>query len=115
MLFMGLKHWVGVGLVALLAACASKGPEHKPEEKKDIISQLLEVPSLEQMTVTAARPLKGRFQAVTWGALPGWQEDVLTTVWQGWFNNCKGLMRPISVDLNHLAVATPIDRQRFCV
>lgn len=111
---MGLKHWVGVGLVALLAACASKGPEHKPEEKKDIISQPLEVPSLEQMTDTAERPLKGRFQAVTWGALPGWQEDDLTTVWQGLINNCKGLMRPISGGLHHPARATPKDWQPVC-
>src|SRR5690625_7302695 len=109
MLFMGLKHWVGVGLVALLAACASKGPEHKPEEKKDIISQPLEVPSLEQMTDTAERPAKGRCQTVTWGALPGWIEEDLSRVRQALSDHCKGLRRLISGGLHDPGRATPKD------
>lgn len=113
---MGLRHWVGVGVLALLAACATKGPDQKQTtaEKKDIISQPLQVPALGDIKDTAERPLKGRFQAVTWGALPGWQEDDLQNIWQGLITNCKGLMRPISGGLHHPARATPKDWQPVC-
>src|SRR5699024_6976962 len=110
----GLRHWVGVGVLALLAACATQVPEQKPAEKKDIISQPLDVPALEAITDTAERPLKGRFQSVTWGALPGWQEDDLQNILQGFINNCKGLVRPISGGLHHPARATPRDWQPVC-
>ncbi len=111
---MGLRHWIGVGIVALLAACASQIPVHSPKEKKDIVFEPLQVPALDQMRDTAERPLKGRFQAVTWAALPGWQEDNLESVWQGLINNCKGLMRPISGGLHHPARATPKAWQPVC-
>lgn len=113
---MQLRHVLGTGLLALLAACATQPLDKKParEDEPDLIARPLQVPALEQMIDTPERPLKSRFQAVTWGALPGWQEDDLQGIWQGVINNCKGLMRPISGQLTHPARATPRDWQPVC-
>lgn len=113
---MQLRHWLGVTGLALLVACSTPPVDKKvsPEKEPDIIAQPLQVPALEQIVDTPERPLKGRFQAVTWGALPGWQEDELQGVWQGVVNNCKGLMRPISGQLTNPARATPRAWQPVC-
>jgi len=56
----------------------------------------LRVPPLASLKDTPVRALAGRFARTRWDDLPGWREDKLDYVWQGVWNNCKGLMRPVS-------------------
>lgn len=112
---MRLRNFIALGMVAVLAACASHEPEHKKApEVPDIASEPLRVPPLANMAQTPPRSLKGRFQAVGWGALPGWADEDMQSVWLGLINNCKGLMRPISGQLTNPARATPQAWQPVC-
>ncbi len=107
-------------LLALLAACSTvpTGPEPAPgqsgEKPVDIAELPLQVPPLESMRDTPPRALAGKFQAVGWGALRGWQGDDLNHVWKAFINNCKGLMRPVSGSLAMQARATPRAWQPVC-
>nr|WP_321329163.1 murein transglycosylase A [Alcaligenes faecalis] len=80
----------------------------------DIALQPLRVPSLSALPETPARALAGRYQAVNWSTLPGWQADSLDHVWKGFINNCKGLMRPVSGSLAMPARANPRAWQPVC-
>ena len=80
----------------------------------DIALQPLQVPSLSALPETPARALAGRYQAVNWSTLPGWQADSLDHVWKGFINNCKGLMRPVSGSLAMPARANPRAWQPVC-
>ena len=100
-------------LLVLLAACSTLPPEAPvvpapgTEPVPDIASRPLQVPDLSVLRETQVRPLSGRFQSVTWAALPGWADDDLASVWKGLVNNCKGLMRPVSGSLALPARAAP--------
>jgi len=111
---MRLRHLLGAGVLAILSACATQTLDEEPSVAPDIATVPLVVPPLEKMPDTPERPLKGRFQAVEWGALPGWQNDDLAQVWLGFINNCKGLMRPISGQLTNPARANPRAWQPVC-
>src|SRR5690625_3124059 len=112
---MQLRHLLGVSVLAILAACASKTLEQKTEQAaEDIATMPLKVPALVNIKETPERQLKAKYQPVTWAALPGWQEDQLDALWQGFVNNCKGLMQPISGQLTHPARATPRVWQPVC-
>ncbi len=106
--------------LVLVVGCSSvpPGPEvddaAKPATSLDIASQPLQVPPLDALPETPARPLAGRFQAVTWDALPGWQNDDLSLVWKAFINNCKGLMRPVSGSMAMPARAAPRAWQPVC-
>lgn len=113
-----------LGLIAvLLSACSTTtsdstrpvglGGVHAP--KTDIATQPLQVPDLAQLPETPVRPLVGKYQAVQWGALPGWANDDLQHVWKGFINNCKGLMRPVSGSLVMPARAAPRAWQPVCL
>lgn len=107
-------------LLVLLAACTSVPPEAPvsapgAEPAPDIAERPLRVPDLSVLRETAVRPLSGKFQAVGWGALPGWSEDDLASVWKGLVNNCKGLMRPVSGSLALPARAAPRAWQPVCL
>ncbi|CAM5532208.1 murein transglycosylase A [Eoetvoesiella caeni] len=108
-------------LLAVLAACSSVPPQ--PETAvvpggpaaENIAEQPLRVPALSAMRDTAPRVLAGKFQAVNWATLPGWQNDDLHSVWKAFINNCKGLMRPVSGSLAMQARATPRAWQPVCL
>ncbi|OXR49002.1 MULTISPECIES: murein transglycosylase A [unclassified Pusillimonas] len=107
-------------LLVLLAACTSVPPEAPvsapgAEPTPDIAERPLRVPDISVLRETAVRPLSGKFQAVGWGALPGWNEDDLASVWKGLVNNCKGLMRPVSGSLALPARAAPRAWQPVCL
>ena len=44
------------------------------------------------------------FSAVSWQALPGWQEDDLTQAWPAWLKSCDALRKPVSY--THLTLPT---------
>ncbi|MFA5488869.1 MAG: murein transglycosylase A [Candidimonas sp.] len=113
-------------MASLLAACAT-GPESTPPDagapaaagapgqaRADVAEQPLRVPALSSFVDTPARPLAAKYQAVSWETLPGWRQDDLSSVWKGFVNNCKGLMRPVSGSLTLPARATPIAWQPVC-
>lgn len=116
---------LSVGIVAaLLTACSTTTSDgttaqtsfpSKQTSSVDIAEQPLRVPDLAQLPDTPARTLVGKFQAVQWGALPGWSDDRLEYVWKGLINNCKGLMRPISGSLAMPARANPRAWQPVCL
>lgn len=103
----------------MLAACSSISldtvPEPRPDEVAvDIASQPLMVPALDALPDTAPRALAGKFVPVTYGALPGWANDDMQSVWKAFINNCKGLMRPVAGGLTMPARATPRVWQPVC-
>ena len=88
-------------MLPMLAACSTISldtvPELRPDEVVvDIASQPLMVPALDALPDTAPRALAGKFVPVTYGALPGWANDDMQSVWKAFINNCKGLMRPVA-------------------
>lgn len=103
----------------MLAACSTISldtvPELPPDEVVvDIASQPLMVPALDALPDTAPRALAGKFVPVTYGALPGWANDDMQSVWKAFINNCKGLMRPVAGGLTMPARATPRVWQPVC-
>jgi len=72
------------------------------------------VPALDALPDTAPRALAGKFVPVTYGALPGWANDDMQSVWKAFINNCKGLMRPVAGGLTMPARATPRVWQPVC-
>lgn len=111
------------GLVALaVSACSTVGPEQssslpsQPAVKPDadIALKPLQVPALSALPETPARSLNGKYVAVDWSVLPGWQADKLDHVWKAFINNCKGLMRPLSGSLAMPARANPRAWQPVC-
>lgn len=117
-----VRRYLGSGaLIVLLAACStpsghSPAPIAAPDAASapDIALSPLQVPNLDQLPETPVRPLVSKFQAVQWGALPGWNNDQLDQVWKGFINNCKGLMRPVSGSLAMPARAAPRVWQPVC-
>jgi membrane-bound lytic murein transglycosylase A len=106
-------------LTSLLAACSTVPSSTQPESRAsdssgapaaasaNLAEQPLQVPPLSNLIETPARPLSARYQSVSWETLPGWGQDDLASVWKGFINNCKGLMRPVSGSLAMPARATP--------
>lgn len=106
-------------MLSMLAACSTISldtvPEPRPDEVAvDIASQPLMVPALDALPDTAPRALAGKFVPVTYGALPGWANDDMQSVWKAFINNCKGLMRPVAGGLTMPARATPRVWQPVC-
>ncbi len=102
-----------------LASCSTvttdEDPDGRaPESDRDLVSQPLKVPALEDMAKTPERTLEGGMVAVTYDALPGWADDDLDQVWKAFINNCKGLMRPVSGSLTLPARAAPRVWQPVC-
>lgn len=119
-----MKKLASFALLSVLAACSSV--PHDPDTASstspapggtattDIAAQPLRVPALSSLPETAPRTLAGKFVAVEWSALPGWQSDNLDQVWKAFLNNCKGLMRPVSGSLAMPARAAPRAWQPVC-
>jgi membrane-bound lytic murein transglycosylase A len=104
-------------LLAVLAGCGTAPVEpEKPgvAPAEDIAQRPLQVPDLSALPETPVRPLEGKFQPVTWAALPGWNADDLSDVWKAFINNCKGLMRPVSGSQALPARAAPRAWQPVC-
>jgi len=111
--------FLSFAVLALVAACSSvpPGPEGTaPGSPAGQVAadQPLRVPPLSGLPETPARPLAGKFVAVSWAVLPGWQADDLDHVWKAFINNCKGLMRPVSGSLAQPARAAPRAWQPVC-
>lgn len=115
--------YLGLGAVTVFLAACSTPSGHSPVPigtapsavpQQDIAQAPLRVPPLDQLPETPVRPLVSKFQAVQWGALPGWSNDQLDHVWKGFINNCKGLMRPVSGSLAMPARAAPRAWQPVC-
>ncbi|NHC60904.1 murein transglycosylase A [Paenalcaligenes suwonensis] len=94
------------------ASSSSSGSSSAPAD--DVALRPLQVPALSALPETSARPLAGRYVAVNWSILPGWQQDNLEHVWKAFINNCKGLMRPVSGSLTMPARAAPRAWQGVC-
>lgn len=116
--------YLGLGVIAaLFAACTTPGTQiatptstdSLPAKKEDVALKPLQVPTLDQLPETPARSLAAKYQAVQWGALPGWKDDNLEHVWKAFVNNCKGLMRPVSGSLAMPARAAPRAWQPVCL
>lgn len=104
-------------LLAFLAACSTVPLEESaapspPTEVAEVT--WFAVPPLSALPETPARPLEGRYVAVSWSAVPGWADDTLDQVWKGFINNCRGLMRPVSGSLALPARAAPRAWQPVC-
>lgn len=113
------KRLLSASLFSLLAACSTVPPDETDSidtsaETVMLPEQALRVPDLSRLPDSPARHLAGKFQAVGWGALPGWENDDLQLVWKGFINNCKGLMRPTGGSLTAQARATPRAWQPVC-
>jgi len=105
-------------VLSLLSACSSvpleePGPAGGPSAGPSVTEPLV-VPPLSSLPETPARPLQGRYAAVSWQQLPGWAEDDLAHVWKGLLNDCRGLMRPVSGSLASPARAAPRAWQPVC-
>ncbi len=115
-----MKKLASLVLLSVLAACTTVPPETDQQgaapgaPAADVASQPLQVPALAQLPETPARTLAGKFVAVDWSTLPGWNEDNLEQVWKAFLNNCKGLMRPVSGSLVMPARAAPRAWQPVC-
>ncbi len=106
-------------LASLLAACSTvPSSTQKGSDAADaggapgapgtnLAEQPLQIPALSSLIETPARPLSAKYQSVSWDTLPGWAQDDLASVWKGFINNCKGLMRPVSGSLAMPARAAP--------
>ncbi|MFA5520503.1 MAG: murein transglycosylase A [Castellaniella sp.] len=99
-------------LCSLAAACTSVPsltPQAPPGDEAGVspAARPLQVPPLTQLADGPARALQGRFTRSDWSGLPGWNADDLAGVWGALVNDCKGLMRPISGQLNLPARANP--------
>src|SRR5690554_2014548 len=106
-------------MLSMLAACSTISldtvPELRPDEVVvDIASQPLMVPALDALPDTAPRALAGKFVPVTYGALPGWANDDMQSVWKAFINNCKGRMQPVAGGRSMPARATPRVWQPIC-
>lgn len=111
--------FLSVAPLAVLAACSTVVPDAVPESpetaKPDVVGQPLRVPDLQGLPESPDRTLTGKFVPVTYGALPGWNDDDLSSVWKAFINNCKGLMRPVSGSLTMPARAAPRTWQPVCL
>lgn len=104
--------------LSILAACSSVSLDGDTPDRRDdaadIAAQPLQVPALDAIADSAARPLVGKFVPVSYDALPGWNADDMDSVWKAFINNCKGLMRPVAGGLTMPARATPKAWQPVC-
>ncbi len=106
---------VGAAAIVLLAGCASQesgGPAATSPSFS--MTDALTVPDRSAFVPTPARPLAGQYQQVSWAALPGWNQDDAHNLWLTFYNNCRGLMRPVSGSKAMPARATPAVWQPVC-
>lgn len=102
---------------AILAACSSNSsnqPESAKGEQAVDLKEPLKVPALSEFKDTPARALKGKYTPAQWANLPGWQAEQGTNLWLALYNNCRGLMRPVSGSTSLPARATPQAWQPVC-
>jgi membrane-bound lytic murein transglycosylase A len=111
-------HWLSAAALAVLSACSTVPPEEAAPGGESgapvSVEQPLVVPPLSALPETPARPLQGRYTAVSWDSLPGWAGDDLTHAWKALLNDCRGLMRPVSGSLALPARAAPRAWQPVC-
>ncbi|WP_028357600.1 murein transglycosylase A [Brackiella oedipodis] len=108
--------WLLVAGVAGLAACSNHndtGSSQSAEAAFDLHAPL-SVPEPGHFHDTAPRALQGHYQQANWSDLPGWQADDAQNLWLALYNNCKGLMRPVSGSKAIPARAKPLAWQAVC-
>lgn len=100
-------------ILALLAGCASQ-PGTQPSAESFSMTAPLQVPARSSFAATPPRPLSGQYQQASWSALPGWNQDDARNLWLTFYNNCRGLMRPVSGSKAMPARANPAVWQPVC-
>ncbi len=106
---------VGVAAFVLLAGCSTQESGVAPSlEPTFSMTDPLQVPDLSAFARTPARPLAGQYQQISWSALPGWNQDDASHLWLTFYNNCRGLMRPVSGSKAIPARAAPAVWQPVC-
>lgn len=106
------------GIILVLAACAGpkgggSGSEVSKGEAFDMRAPL-RVPDIATLKDTKPRKLVGKYVKSDWSKLPGWAQDDAKDLWLGMYNNCRGLMRPVSGSLSLPARAAPRDWVSVC-
>lgn len=74
-------------LSIFLSACSTT-PEYSPRSTKEVSKG------------SSYSNRIAEFIPVSWGNLPGWQEDDLTAAWPAWKRSCQGLLKRNPSDLN---------------
>ena len=107
--------WGVALIVGTLAACASVP---LPAPTVPGVSLPAAAPAVPAATVSGpapgSSPARGRWTAVAWSELPGFEEDNLFEAWNAWIKSCE---RPAPVfasycgDVRRLSIATP-EQQR---
>ena len=91
--------WLSVAALVVLSACSTVPPEATAPGGEPggavSVERPLAVPPLSALPETPARPMQGRYAAVSWDSVPGWAGDDLNHAWKALLNDCRGLMRPV--------------------
>ena len=64
------------------------------------------------------RPIKSRWTAVPWDALPGWGEDSMHEAWNAWLKNCERpgpLFGPLCADVRRLSIADAEEQRLWMI
>lgn len=85
-----------VAALVLLASCSTQEAGKQPSESSFSMTAPLSVPDQSAFAPTPPRPLAGQYSQVAWSSLPGWNADDARHLWLTFYNNCRGLMRPVS-------------------
>ncbi|WDU52065.1 murein transglycosylase A [Taylorella equigenitalis] len=108
-----MKKYLISGIALLLASCAGTGnlgSDSRTDQSETQVYDLrapLKVPDIATLKETSARKLVAKYVKSEWSKLPGWADDDAQELWLGMYNNCRGLMRPVSGSLTIPARATP--------
>ena len=103
-----------VAVLILMAGCATQEAGGPASEAPFSMTAPLSVPDIATFAPTAARPLAGQYRQVDWSSLPGWNQDDARHLWLTFYNNCRGLMRPVSGSKVMPARAAPAVWQPVC-
>lgn len=117
-----MKRILSLSVLPLLLAACGTSPTMAPESavsggfgtRPMATEGPLTVPPLSALPDTPPRALAGKFKAVAWDEMPGWNRDDLARIWPLFLRNCKGLMRPVSGNLAAPARAAPRVWQPVC-
>ncbi|MGO1768016.1 MAG: murein transglycosylase A [Advenella sp.] len=105
---------VALATLALMAGCATQKAGDPASQAPFSMTAPLSVPDISTFAATPARPLAGQYHQVNWSSLPGWNQDDARHLWLTFYNNCRGLMRPVSGSKTMPARATPAVWQPVC-
>jgi membrane-bound lytic murein transglycosylase A len=125
-----LWHVMGASIVGSLVAC-STGSGHRvpveeytrPAPRVEPLPSATVVPDLPRATGTLAgmpgtpnprNSYRSRWVPVSWGEVPGWQNDDLQDAWHAWLQNCERpgpLFAPLCQNVRQLSLGS-VDERR---